>query len=72
VATPSQSCRERVLLLEEVGQAIRRSYQAMEEHDRAAMAKQDVTLLSQALAEARRVERTAVAKLKQHREDHGC
>jgi hypothetical protein len=36
------------------------------------MAKQDVTFLSQALAEARKAERMAFAKLNQHRNDHGC
>jgi hypothetical protein len=45
---------------------------AKEAHDRSAAAKQDTISLLQALTEARTAELVLVAKLAEHRKEHGC
>ena len=70
--TAPGSCKQRVRLSQEIADAIQRKYKALIEHDRAVEAKQEVGALLQALTEARTAERVLVAKLAEHRQEHGC
>jgi hypothetical protein len=70
--SPPTVCEQRTLLAQEVADAVLRKHKAREAHDRAVEAKQDAGALLQALNEARTAERVLVAKLAQHRREHGC
>ena len=70
--SPQTACPQRVQLAQEVADAVQRKYKARDEHDRAAEAKEDTALTLQALTEAGTAERVLVAKLAQHRREHGC
>ena len=65
-------CHQRQLLLVDVIEAAKRSCKAKEECSRAAEADQDIGPFIQAFGEARLAERVLVAKLAEHRKEHGC
>jgi hypothetical protein len=70
--SPQAACPQRVQLAQEVPDAVQRKYEARDKHDRVAEAEVDTTLTLQALTEAGTAERVLVAKLAQHRQEHGC
>ena len=69
---PPPLCEQKVLLSQEVDDAVLRKRQAWEAHDRAVAAKQDAGALLTAFYEALEAERALIAKLDQHRKEHGC
>ena len=72
MTVPLPYCPQRLLLAQEVADAVQRKHKARDEHDHAADAKQETVVLLQALNEARTSERVLVAKLAEHRKEHGC
>ena len=72
-AAPSIApCQQKLLLLREVIEAVRRSIKARKEYDRAAEADQDIGPFIQAFGEARLAERAVITKLARHRKEHSC
>jgi len=65
-------CQHRLLLSQKVAAAAQRKNKVKDAHDRAVEAKEDAGELLQVLIEARTSERVLVAKLTQHRKEHGC